>query len=98
MTQKEFFEELGKIDGWVREEWGVRRSLKVGHFCPITAVVYRKTKKRFPTCQWDEAARIINLPKATARKIANAADFEGDEKLIKRVLKTCKISGETCSI
>ncbi len=63
-------------------------------FCPITYVALKETGKSFTLCQYDEAAREINLSNQLKLDIVEAADNSINHKpeLRAKLLEACKLS------
>lgn len=63
--------------------------------CPITAVAFAKTGRRFSTVEFYSAAAAIGLRPSTAKRIANAADgvHTGDQRLRKQLLEAAGLEG-----
>lgn len=103
MTLEQFLKELRKTQGRWNDCLRLIRCSMPGSrtsvlFCPITAVCFQKTNRVFWTVDFDKAARAIGLHHETAKRIADAADgLDGCAviKLKKRLLKACKIGGES---
>ncbi len=63
-------------------------------FCPITYVALKETGKSFTLCQYDEAAKEINLDTELSLDIVYAADNSNHHKpeLRAKLLEACKLS------
>lgn len=94
MNLREFLKELRKV----RKEFlwtyapnpsyvGLRGKRGKTLYCPITAVCYSKNKKKFKTYNYDKAAMVLDLPRKTAEKIVDAADYGENSVLCQRLLK-----------
>lgn len=87
MTEKEFFEELKKInkkhatpflrklgDGTSIGRMRLLNPTKDGLFCPVTAVCYNTSKKYFSPGHAMDAAELMGLSRKFACKVISAAD------------------------
>ena len=75
MTPQEFWDELRQSkQNWIIDNSDIRADNDDGYFCPITEVCYRVTGQWWNICEWQEAARVLNLDSQFAGRIVDAAD------------------------
>jgi hypothetical protein len=98
MTQREFWAVLATTRGWEIEGNGnVRRMVKGlgenSEQCPVTAVVYKKTRKSFYITRLFVAEEKIKLSPTFGSKVVCAADKNSmcDPKTRKKLLQVLKL-------
>jgi hypothetical protein len=101
MTGAQFYEKLEEIkdtfkwdlnyegDGEIRAKF---KNNQGREFCPITAIVYRVTGKKFSTEDFDDAAKAINLNEKFAQTVVHSADndWQTSKKTRRRLLNILK--------
>lgn len=92
MNLTEFLGHLSKIKGFkVQTDNSIRRYLKFVE-CPITAVCYRLTRKRFLPVDYDVAGKTIGLKPSLARRVSDVSDgySRHDRRLRRRIEKAIR--------
>lgn len=76
MEKQQFLDTLAVLPyEWYLDENNLRARDEGGNeHCPITAVCYFLTAKRFGDCRFGKAGKIIGLPPKLTAGIANSAD------------------------